>query len=249
MAGPVLAPLLLLPGGIMPGHLRYGPLVQALGPDVRTVIKELEIYAGPSVPDGWSVDTEVDGISRAAEQAGITRFHLYGHSGGGAFALAYVARHPERVVSLALDEPATDFSEQETAAIESLFQRMRDLPPEESMAEFFAASLRPGVQMPASPAGPTPAWMANRPAGLEAMSTAFRACRVRREAWRAFSGPVYYSYGSLSAVGCELMRDRLASYFPDFTSERYEGLHHFHTSHMAEPDRVAAALRALWSRA
>jgi pimeloyl-ACP methyl ester carboxylesterase len=35
--------------------------------------------------------TEVDGIDRAADDEGFDRFHLYGHSGGGAMALAFVA--------------------------------------------------------------------------------------------------------------------------------------------------------------
>jgi hypothetical protein len=45
------------------------------------------------------------------------------------------------------------------------------------------------------------------------------------------------------------MKDRLAGLFEDFTAERYEGLHHLNTSHQAEPDRVAAALRKLWAPA
>ncbi len=240
-------PLILLPGGIMPAQLRYGPLIEALGPGVQAVIKDLEVYAGPSIPAAYALETELDGISRKADESGFARFHLYGHSGGGAFALAYVAVHPERVLSLALDEPATDFSDEETAAIAGLDQRMRQLPEEDAFAEFIRFSLRPGVQLPPSPPGPPPAWMANRPAGLEAIKTVFLKHRVDRERWRDFDGPVYYSYGSLSADSCELMRDRLSTFFAHFTSELYEGLHHFNTSHAAQPERVAAALRRLWS--
>ncbi len=45
------------------------------------------------------------------------------------------------------------------------------------------------------------------------------------------------------------MKDRLAGLFEDFTVERYEGLHHLNTSHQAEPERVAAALKKLWATA
>jgi hypothetical protein len=45
------------------------------------------------------------------------------------------------------------------------------------------------------------------------------------------------------------MRDRLASRFPDFSSELFEGLHHLNTSHQAELGRTAALLRAHWDRA
>lgn len=242
-------PLMLLPGVIMPGQLRYGPLREALGPDVEAVIKDLEVYEGPSVPRAYSVETEVAGITRKADEVGFTRFHLYAHSGGGAFALAYVAVHPKRVLSLALDEPATDFSDEETAAIAALDQRMRQLSEDDAFTEFIRSSLRPGVEPPPRPAGSPPPWMAKRPAGLEAIKAAFLDHRVDRERWRGFAGPVYYSHGSLSAESCALMRDRLAGVFPDFTSELFEGLHHFNTSHVAEPQRVAAALRRLWARA
>lgn len=248
MISSVKVPLILLPGAINPGKLRYTPLLEALGPGVAAVIKELEVYAGPAVPDGYSAETELASISSKADEVGFTRFHLYGYSGGGAFALAYVAVHPERVLSLALDEPATDFSEEETAAIAGLDQRMSQLSEDAAFSEFIRSSLRPGVELPPAPPGPRPPWMANRPAGLEAMKSVFMTHRVDRRRWRDFAGPVYYSYGSLSAESCELMRDRLAGLFPDFTSELFEGLHHFNTSHTAEPERVAAALRKLWAR-
>jgi hypothetical protein len=45
------------------------------------------------------------------------------------------------------------------------------------------------------------------------------------------------------------MAERLAGRFRDVEGERYDGLHHLHTSHVAEPARVAAALRRLWARA
>lgn len=232
----------------MPGQLRYGPLIKALGSGVEAVIKDLEIYAGSSIPEGYGVDTEVEAISRKADKVDFARFNFYGHSGGASFALAYVAMHHERVLTLALDEPATDFSPAETSAIAALRDRMSRLPEDEGMAEFFRFSLRPGFR-PERPEGAPPPWMASRSAGLEAMSSAFLRYRLDPELWRKFEGPVYYSYGSLSSERSTHMRDRLASFFPKFTSEVYEGLHGFNTSHVAEPERVAAVLHSLWSRA
>lgn len=241
-------PLILVPGGMMPGQYRYAALIEALGSDVEAVVKELEVYAGPSVSEHYSVDTEVEAISRRADEVAFDSFHVYGYSGGAAFALAYVAAHPERVLSLALDEPATDFSEEQTAATAALGERMSHLSPDEAIAEFFRFSLRPGVEMPQRSEGPPPAWMANRPLGLQAMMSAFLEYRLDAERWRNFKGPVYYSYGSLSADYTERMRDRLATFFPDFSYEAYEGLHGFNPSQTAEPRRAAAALRSLWSR-
>jgi pimeloyl-ACP methyl ester carboxylesterase len=45
-------------------------------------------------------------LLRAARDAGFERFHLVGYSGGGASSLAFAARRPESLLSLALIEPA-----------------------------------------------------------------------------------------------------------------------------------------------
>src|SRR6266849_719989 len=97
---------ILLPGGVMPADLAYGALLEALDDDVEAIAKELEVYAGPEPPPGYTLDHEIDGVLRAADEAGFERFHLVGYSGGGASSLAFAAKHPERLLSLALLEPA-----------------------------------------------------------------------------------------------------------------------------------------------
>src|SRR5262249_57381885 len=98
--------VILLPGGVMPAALAYGALLESLGDDVEAVTKELELYAGQAPPPDYSLDHEIDGILRTAQDAGSERFHLVGYSGGGASSLAFAAAHPERLASLALLEPA-----------------------------------------------------------------------------------------------------------------------------------------------
>jgi hypothetical protein len=71
---------LKVPGVIAPAQVRYAALIQALGPEVDAVAKDLEVYAGSSIPDEYSVETEVEGISRAADEAGFDRFHLSGRA-------------------------------------------------------------------------------------------------------------------------------------------------------------------------
>jgi pimeloyl-ACP methyl ester carboxylesterase len=236
-------PVILLPGGIMPGALRYAALVEALGDAARVVIKDLEVYSKDTPPAGYSIELEVEGIARVADEARFDRFHLYGHSAGGGIALAYAATHPERLLSLALDEPDTFFPEAKAD-----YQRMKQLPPEERMTALISAQLAPGVELPSEPSGPEPEWMANRPAGVEAFGVAVQRFELPVERLRRFQQPVYYSYGSLSNQWMEELHERFAELFPNFTAERYEGLHHFNTSHVAEPERVAAALQALWRR-
>lgn len=242
-------PAIFLPGIVMPAALRYARLLDALAGSAPALTKELEVYAEPSPPDGYSIEREVEGISRVADDAGWERFHLYGHSAGGAIALAYAAACPERLVSLALDEPATDFSSESLATLREGFARIEQLPPPERMRAFAQMQLAPGVEPPPRPPDPPPAWMEQRPAGIEAFDGAIHRYQLPRERLRNFARPVYYSYGSLSAPSWEAMRATFAALLPDFTAERYDGLHHFNTSHHAEPSRVASALRALWRRA
>ncbi len=48
----------------------------------------------------WSLDAAVDDLEAVADAAGAERLHLAGESLGGTVALAFAARHPERVLSL-----------------------------------------------------------------------------------------------------------------------------------------------------
>jgi pimeloyl-ACP methyl ester carboxylesterase len=242
--------VIFLPGITTPAALRYTPLLHELGNAVNAVTKELEVYATNTPPADFSIEDEVEGIARAADAAGFDRFHLYGYSGGGASALAYVATYPERVLSLAMDEPGTDFSPEHRAAMRDMLQRLSHLPPADRRRGALRQVLAPGVTMPPPPPGPPPAWMAKRPAGTEAFANAIIHYQLDPDRLLAFEQPVYFSYGSLSnPEEFEAMRDRLAALFPDFTAERYEGASHLNTSHQLEPARVAAALLQLWQRA
>ena len=232
----------------MPAALRYAPLLDLLRDDVDPVCKELEIYGGRSVPPpGYAFGSELDGIARVADRRGFDRFHLYGHSGGGACALAFTALHPERVLSLALDEPAVDFSPEDLEELRKVQLPMIDLPPDELRRQFVLSQLRDGATLPPAPAGPPPPWMADRPAGVAAFVRSLSEATVAVADLSSFDRPVYYSYGSLSNETWERKAKRLARLFPDITVELYEGLSHMNTSHVAEPERVAAALRRLWS--
>jgi hypothetical protein len=60
---------------------------------------------------------------------------------------------------------------------------------------------------------------------------------------------VLFTLGTLSHPRWAAMRDRLATRFPDFTSETFVGVHHLSTSHQAEPERTAALLQEFWAKA
>jgi pimeloyl-ACP methyl ester carboxylesterase len=244
---------ILLPGSVLPKDLAYGALLQALGGEVQTCAKDLEVYATDHPPNGYGLETEIDAVLRQGDDAGFERFHLVGYSGGGAISTALVSRHPERILSVSLLEPAwvgdVGMSENERRAWVE-FDRIADLPDEEMMPRFIRAQLAPGVEPPPPPPGPPPPWMAKRPAGIRALVAAFRRYDLDPTRLRAFKRPALFALGSLSNPDYfGAMADRLGALFPDYTLDVYDGRHHFDPPHRAEPQRLAARLLELWERA
>jgi pimeloyl-ACP methyl ester carboxylesterase len=245
-------PVLFVPGGIMPAEMAYGPLLELIGAEIDPIAKELEVYATDQPPANFGLELEVAGIRRAGEAAGWERFHLVGYSAGGAASLAFTARYPERLRSLALIEPAWIGSlAPEDAQDWAEVERLIALPPDERMRAFMRWQMLPGVPPPSLPVppGPAPAWMAKRPAGLEAFIRAFDTYQLDQQRFRLLDGPVYYALGSLSTRLYARAAQRLAGLFPDFQVEEYAGRSHLDPPHRAEAGRFAKALRLLWARA
>ena len=245
--------MILLPGAVLPAELAYSALFDALADEVEAVAKDLEVYAGDAPPVEYSLDTEVAGVVREADARGWERFHLGGYSGGGAAALATAARHPDRLLSLALLEPAWAgnwYLSEAERAIWRESEQLDALSADESMAAFVRLQLRPGVTPPAAPPGPPPPWMAKRPAGIRAFMRTFRTYDLDREPLRRFGRPVYYALGGLSNPNqYGEIAERLSRAFEDFTLDVFEERHHFNPPHRIEPERLARSLRTLWERA
>ena len=245
--------VILLPGSVLPGDLAYGSLVLALGSDADALVKDLEVYATPEAPPDYSLDLEVGGVLRDADQRGWERFHLVGYSGGGSAALAFTAGYPERLSSLALLEPAWagdwDLSRAEQALWQE-YDRLEALPPDEFMRGFMRLQVKPGVELPPPPPGDPPPWMAKRPAGIRAFMETFRTYDLDRADLARFDRPVYFALGGLSNPDqFDAIATRLSRVFPDFQLEVFEERHHFDPPHRIEPERLADSLRALWRRA
>jgi pimeloyl-ACP methyl ester carboxylesterase len=245
--------VILLPGIVLPAELAYAPLIAALGPDVKVVAKDLEVYATPEPPEDYSLDLEIAGALREADTRGWERFHVVGYSGGGAAALSLAATRPERLASLALLEPAWAGNWDLSPAEEALrleLDRLEGLPPEEFMAAFMRLNLKPGVPLPPPPEGDPPPWMSKRPAGIRAIIRAFGRDALDRDALRRFDRPVYFALGALSNPDhYEEVAKRLSRVFEDFELEVFEERHHFDPPHRIEPERLASSLTRLWRRA
>src|SRR5438093_13211756 len=148
-----MTPCVFLAGIVMPAALRYRGLFHALGAAARPIAQELVLYdAAPGIPESYSIDMEIEALDRVTSTAGLEAFHLYGHSGGGAIALAFVAAHPDRVLSLALDEPAYDFLDStETRGYWREMDAAGRLPERDRMPAFLKLQLGPGVALPPAP--------------------------------------------------------------------------------------------------
>jgi pimeloyl-ACP methyl ester carboxylesterase len=245
--------VILIPGSVLPGDLAYGSLVTALGSTTAGLVKELEVYATSEAPADYTLELEVGGVLRDADERGWDQFHLVGYSGGGSAALAFAARHSERLASLALLEPAWagrwDLSSPEQE-LWSEYDRLEALPPEEFMRTFMRLNVKPGVELPSPPPGDPPRWMAKRPGGIRAFMGTFKTYELDRDALARFDRPVYYALGGLSNPDqFGAIATRLSHVFPDFELEVFEERHHFDPPHRVEPERLAGSLKALWRRA
>jgi pimeloyl-ACP methyl ester carboxylesterase len=244
--------VVFLPGGVLPAAPAYGALLEVLGARVDAIAKDLEVYSGDQPPADYSLDVEVQGVLREADSRGFHRFHLVGYSGGGASSLAFAAQHGDRLLSLALLEPAWAGNARtgEEEALWVRFRALKLLPPDEFMAGFVRLQLAPGVEPPSPPAGPPPPWMAKRPAGVRALIDAFDNGDLNLDALRAWARPVCFALGGRSNPDYYArMATRLASIFPNFTVETFPERHHFDPPHRVEPERLAESLLAFWQRA
>jgi pimeloyl-ACP methyl ester carboxylesterase len=246
-------PVVFLPGGVMAAGPAYAALLRVLDDDVDARVKDLEVYARSVPPPDYALATEIEGIARLADEAAFERFHLVGYSAGGAAGLAFTAVHPERLLSLALLEPAfagwQAMTPEERAALEA-FRPLLTIDGPDLLTRFQALQLAPGVEPPPSPPAPPPDWMAKRPAGLRAILGAFMVGDLELDRLRTFDRPVWFALGGRSNPDYYArMATRLAGVFPDSTIERFPDRHHFDPPHRIEPTRVAGSLHALWDRA
>jgi pimeloyl-ACP methyl ester carboxylesterase len=182
---------------------------------------------------------------------GLDRFHLVGYSGGGFVSLAFAGAHPERLLSLALFEPASvpgKLSPEEARLDSHLRDGLTGLSGAEFMRAFVGLQLRTGVEAPA-PTGPPAPWMRNRPAGIAAMMAAFPEHQFDRQRLRACRFPVFLGYGDLTGEQEELMASILAQLLGDIHVRRFTGIHHFMAPEQIYTSEHVRAMRDLWARA
>ena len=206
-----------IPGSVAPAAQRYRPLIDGVGDAADLHLRDLEVYREATPAPGYSIDEELEAIDRFADSKGLRRFHMVGYSGGGYISLAYAGTRPERVITLALFEPAQipgKLSVEEKGMFDSLEAKLRGLQGAEFMATFVREQLKPGVPMPPPPPpGPPSPEMQKRPAGIAALIRAFQAFQFDRARFTEGQFPVFLGYGEqmyryLKPKGIAVMGDR-----------------------------------------
>jgi pimeloyl-ACP methyl ester carboxylesterase len=243
--------VICLPGGVAPAAQRYAPLKAAVRDTADLHLKDLEVYRDKVPPIDISIDDELGAVDRFADSLGLDRFHLVGYSGGGFISLAYAGKRSERLLSLALFEPAMvpgHATLPEQTAIGATKAKLNGLTGNDFMSAFVSAQVKPGVQVSA-PSGPFPPEMQNRPAGIASMMRAFPAFGFDRESLRVGRFPVYLGYGDQTHEFEEIKAGILAQLFADIHVQRFSGIHHFVAPEQIYTPAHAASLLDLWRRA
>lgn len=242
------AHVIAIPGGVAPAAQRYAPLKGAVE-DATLHLKDLEVYSAGQPPADYSVEMEVAGALSFADSLGLDRFHLLGYSGGGFVSLALAAAHPQRLLSLAVFEPAGVPGQ--TGSEEREYRRRLDdalagLSGADFMHVFTSHQVRPGVQL-APPSGPPEPWMRQRPAGIAAMMGSFDKHPLDRARFRGCDFPFFYGYGDQTSDYEEVKVSVLARLLPDLHVRRFPGLHHFLAPELIYNPEHVAELKRLWT--
>jgi pimeloyl-ACP methyl ester carboxylesterase len=113
-------PVLVCHGG-GPGFssLYLGDLA-GLGDELELVLLDPRGTGGsakPSDPRAYAIEDYVSDLEELREHLGLARMQLFGHSHGGVVAIAYAARHQERVERLILASTLARFSPEQEAAM------------------------------------------------------------------------------------------------------------------------------------
>jgi pimeloyl-ACP methyl ester carboxylesterase len=243
-------PVFLIGGAGPPAPREFATLIDALG-DARPIVPwdMVVFHGGPPAAD-YSLAIEVRALLAGLDEVGAPRAHLVGFSGGAAVALAIASDHPQRVASLALEEPAW-IGTQGATPLELRFwddlTAAMALEPYQALLGFRDLMVQPQVR-PSLPPVPLEApWIDSLVNGVRASIGAFAGAEVDWQALQQALFPIYAAVGSLTNPVFELRSRRIAERVPRTTVEVFGGLHHIAPPHRGAAESWAVTLEAMWS--
>jgi pimeloyl-ACP methyl ester carboxylesterase len=217
-------------------HELFDPMARLFRERYRTIAVDLRGHGRSDKPtQGYDVPTLADDVAAVAEQARAGRFHLVGHSLGGAVALDLAARYPARARSVSAIEGAFLFPPALTEGFKPLGDALRGPKWKEAMRGFIDSCYWPGDD-------PALRRYSYREldriprhvhVGVYEGATRWDAGRAAR-AWR---GPLLYVEGGSGL--CDT--DRLRALCPQLRVARTVGVSHMEI--IGKPEQAAAMIR------
>jgi len=196
LAGP-RAPVLFVHGG--PGGSHASFLAALALAKERAVILYDQLDAGlsdqPGDPANWTVERFVSEIDAIRAALGLQRFHLVGHSWGGAVALEYGARAPGGLLSLTLGSPLISTRSWEASTTAQLAKLPSDIVRTINAHESAGATDSPEYAAAMEVFYAAYDARGPRPAYFQAYRTA-RGLRLNQKVYQAMWGP-----GEIRATG------------------------------------------------
>jgi pimeloyl-ACP methyl ester carboxylesterase len=229
--------LILVPGGLT-GWLSWIPHAEALAPSYKVTRVQLNNVAlglsGDPVPATYSVNYEVESLTRTVNELNITEAHFAAWSFGAETTLSFAIRNPNRVRSLTLIEPPAMWVLRSRGPLsddllaEQAFQKslaVDDLS-EDQLAAFmdYAGLVPPGVDIRTLPQWPT--WAKHRNSlrfGDAAFAHEDDIARVQN-----FNKPVLLVKGDGTNTTDHAIIDILGEDFPNARVVTYPGGHAAH---------------------
>jgi len=157
-------PTVILIHGSVSDYREWTTLIASLSQHYHVIAYSRRYHSPNPLPAPGadaSLDRQVDDLFELIKAMGINSAHIVGHSYGGAVALSFTLRHPERVQSLVLAEPAVSGVVSKTTENDSLLKesqavraRMREVFAKgdgEQIVKTYAAHVAPGDFEKATP--------------------------------------------------------------------------------------------------
>jgi esterase len=244
---PALPPVVWISPDTDPQGKATGEFAMRLAPRVQMSLVELAVWSLDARPS-YDMDVEVGAVRALVDRAGFDRFHVFGFSAGGTVALASALAMPDRVLSVAVLEPATigsDAWDPAEASWQAEMTRIRALPADARMDPFRRLLMRPGLDPPPSRRAGGWAWTAQD----EMLEDMLERPGFASSELAGFQGPALIVIGGQSSPRWSVMARRLVDVMPDARVEVFEELSHFTPPYREQPEAFEEIMLGFWTQA
>lgn len=155
---------------------------------------------GPEDRDAYSINHLADDVEAVTREVGFERYHLVGHSMGGAVSQEIALRSPGRLLSLTLHDTSHQFSGTRTSIVQKWMEQRMRFAEEHGMAKLAAqpSPIPPPPHMPPERQAETDARLARMPIdGFVGAARALNTWEGTAERAHRIAAPTLVIYGEL----------------------------------------------------